>query len=346
MTTSRTLRTIGRALGALLLMLAGGCFQIETRVKLHEDGSATITERFQLSQRLMEFENPGGGPVLASELTKEAVMERMKLMGKGTTLVSHEVRDGEGGGRESVSVFKIPDITEFQYASPYVSLPGYSGRCLMKCRLSVRLSADSRHPPGLVVLTFDPVVNDPAKAKVEPSPKIDEKNPPKGPSPAEFQMLRHLQPVVRDLLEGIRLKFTVESYASIYGAWMGPPVRNAQANTHEWDLIDVSDKDLDAYGANFLENEEVMLELEQRQLRGPNILQNLRGMFENLTLPLFYSGDTGWGFPPVMWFRPSRPLFDKFFAGKTLDFGERNGGQRPAKFEEIGWQPPPTAAKP
>ena len=342
MTTSRMLNTLGLALAALGLLLSSGCFQIETLVSIHEDGSGTITERFQLSQRLMEFENPGGGPVLASELTKEAVMERMKFMGKGITLVSHEVRDGEGGGRESVSVFKIPDITEFQYASPYVSLPGYSGRCLMKCRLSARLKADN-HPPGLVVLTFDPVVNDPAKAKVEPSPKTDEKNPPKGPSPAELQMLRHLQPVVRDLLEGIRLKFTVETYASVYGAWMGPPVRNAQANTHEWDLIDVSDKDLDAYGANFLENEEVMLELERRQLDGPNTRQHLGGMFGNLTLPLFYIAGGPWWSPPVMWFRPSRPLFDRLFAGKTLEFGERAGGARPAKFEEIGWQPPPTA---
>ena len=346
MNATKTPSTLGLALAALGLLLSCGCFQIETRVKLHEDGSATITERYQLSRRIMEFENPGGGPVLASELTKEAVTERMKSMGKGISLVSHELRDAEGGGRESVSVFKIPDITELQYASPYVALPGYSGRCLMKCQLSPRLKADG-HPPGLVVLTFDPVVNDPAKAKVEPPPKIDEKNPPKGPSPGELQVFRHLQPVVRDLLEGLCLKFTVESYASAYDHWQGPPVRNRQANTHEWDLVSVSDKDLDAFGANFLENEEVMLELEQGLLGGPNMRQHLGGMFGNLTLPLFYITEGGyWWRPPVFWFRPSRPLFDKLFAGKTLDFGAGNGGKRPAKFEEIGWQPPPTAAKP
>jgi len=154
-------RIPGLILIALALLLAGGCFQLETLVKIHEDGSAIITERFQLSRRLLEFDNSAAGSVLASELTKEAVLERMKLMGKGISLVSHEVRDGEGGGKESVSVFQMPDVSEFQYASPYVGLPGYSGQCMMKCQVAPRLKDGA-----LMTVTFVPVVTDAAKAKV------------------------------------------------------------------------------------------------------------------------------------------------------------------------------------
>jgi hypothetical protein len=332
MNTTRQPNLLGRALGALLLLLAGGCFQIETVVNLHEDGSATITERFQLSRRLMEFEKRGGGPALARGLTREAALERMKLMGKGIALVSHEQRDGEAGAKEAVSVFKIPDVTEFQYVSPFLGTAGYPGHCMMKCEV-----AAGGGPPGYMYVMFRPFVNDAAKAKVE-APKTAEKNPPKGPSPAELQALRHLQPVVRDLLEGIHVKFTIRSYAPVHYAWGVPGVRNGAANTHDFYLIDFSDKDLDAYGGSFLENEEILLELEQMQLEGPNIRQHLYGMIDNLTLPLFYSRGA-----PIMAFRPSRHYFDRFYAGKTLDFGPRDGGKRPAKFEEVGWPRPPNA---
>ena len=326
----------------LLLLLAAlclaGCLQLETRVKLHEDGSATITERYQLSRRLLEFDNPAAGNVLASELTKEAVTQRVKLMGKGITLVSHEVREGEGGGKESVSVFQIPDVTELQYASPYLGLPGYTGRCLMKCQIRPVLRGD-RVPAGHLMLSFEPVVTDEAKAKIVP-PRIDEKNPPKGPSPAELQVLRHLQPAVRELLQGLHMKFTIECYSPVYARW-NHPVRNWQGNTREFDVVDVSDQNLDAYGANFLENEEIMLELEQRQLDGPNIRQHLGGYIANLTLPLFHIN------PPAMFFPPSRYYFDKLFTGKTLATPQWAAPDKvvPAKFEEIGWPPPP-ALKP
>ena len=81
-----------------------------------------------------------------------------------------------------------------------------------------------------------------------------------------------------------------------------------------------------------------MLELEQMNLYGANLRQHLGGMFGNLTLPLFYHR------PPTMFFRPSRYYFDKFFAGKTLAYGQwaKPDLLVPAKFEDIGWQPPPT----
>ena len=329
----------------MALMLAGfttGCFQIETRVQVHEDGSATITERFQLSRRLLEFEQSGGtGVVLSAELTKEALLERMKLMGKGIKLVSHTVRDGEAGSRESVAVFEIPDVTEFQYASPYLSLPGYKGRCLMKGQAVPRNFTDNYNPPGYVYLSFEPVVNDPVKAKVDPPPPPPKPGdpPPKGPTPLDLQMLRHMQPVIRDMLDGLRLRFTIESYAVMYAGWGAPGVRNGSSNTHEIDIIDISDKNLDAYGANILENEEVMLELQQLQFDGPNLRHHQEGYIGNLTLPLLL----GRAQPAI--FKPSRYFYDKLYTGKSIDYGPHGGGSRPASFEEIGWKPAPSAAK-
>jgi len=343
MKTTRRFLILGRILPVFALLLAAGCIQLETRVKVAEDGSAVITERFQLSRRLLEFQQAGGGgPVLAFELTKEALLERMKLMGKGITLVSHEVRDAEGGGRESVAVFKIPDVTEFQYVSPYFALPGYAGRCLMKAQAVPGLGNDGRRWPGCVYLSFEPVVNDPVKAKGDPPappPKLGDP-PPKGPTPADLQRLRRLQPVIRDMLEGLHLRFTIESYATLYWNWNGGPfLRNGPSNTREIDLIDVSDKNLDAYGANLLENEEIMLEFEQLRFDGPNLRKHLGGMYNNHTLPLFLYYQQ----PAI--FKPSKPFFDRLYAGKTIRFGPGTDGTRPATFEEIGYKPPPADAK-
>ena len=328
-----------RILPVLAMLLAGGCFQIETRVKVFEDGSATITERYQLSRRLLESEKPGDAFLLSSELNREAVQERMKLMGKGITLVSHEVRDGEAGSRESVAVFRIPNVEDFQYASPYLPLPGYTNRYLMKGKAVPRLYTDNYNPPGYVYLAFEPVLTNTNKPKAEP-PKAASTNEPKPPTPADLQILRNLQPIVRDMLEGFHVKFTIESYAPMYAGWGAPGVRNGSSNTHELDLIDCSDKNLDAYGANILENEEIMLELDQLRFDGPNLRKHLEGYIGNLTLPLLL----GRAQPAI--FRPSPYFFDLLYKGQTIDYGPHGGGKRPATFDEIGFKGPSPADKP
>ena len=40
-----------------------------------------------------------------------------------------------------------------------------------------------------------------------------------------------------------------------------------------------------------------------------------------------------------IYFKPSPALFKNLFEGKTLNFGERNGGKRAANFDEIGYKP-------
>jgi hypothetical protein len=98
-------------------------------------GSATITERVQFSKRLLEFRDPENpNRTIARFLEKPAVLERMKHMGQGIRLVSHKVRDAERGARECVSMFSIPQITDFRYVSPYVGKADYAKQPALVCR--------------------------------------------------------------------------------------------------------------------------------------------------------------------------------------------------------------------
>ncbi len=102
-----------------------GCLQVETTVALHTDGSATITERVRFAQRLLDLGAADPALNVAPLLERSAVQDRAAHMGRGLTLVSHEVRDAEGGSRESLSVFRIADVNEFRYASPFLAFTDY-----------------------------------------------------------------------------------------------------------------------------------------------------------------------------------------------------------------------------
>src|SRR5262245_19138608 len=111
----------------LFSVLLSGCFELETRIRLNPDGSATVTERLNLSERLLDLgDAPGTNQSVAQLLTKEAVEARMKHMGKGIRLASHETRDGSHGSRESIAVFEIADANEFCYASPFLAYTDYT----------------------------------------------------------------------------------------------------------------------------------------------------------------------------------------------------------------------------
>ncbi len=125
-------RRLALVLGSAGLSLAlAACMQLDTHVKLHEDGSATVTEKLRFSRRLLDLSGKEGSEQdLAGLLAKEAALERVKGMGKGAVLVSHEVKDVEGGAREAVAVYKIDDLNELIYVSP----SGSTGESRQRCR--------------------------------------------------------------------------------------------------------------------------------------------------------------------------------------------------------------------
>lgn len=312
----------------LVAVLLGGCLQLETHIRVHTDGSATITERLQFSERLLDMASQAGpGLDLASLLTKQAALKRMSQMGKGATLVSHEVRDGEQGAKESLAVFTIPDISDFTYVSPYLALPNYGKHYGIKCTMfPLYKSTWWGRSAGQMAVTFAPTSKEPDRGKPgEPPPQ----------NPLALQAFRDLQSLFRDLMKELKIKLTFEAYSPIrvhdsYG------YRGARELTHTYDLIDFSDRNLDRYGTSFLDNQEVMLELLRLQVAGPNVMENTKGHASNPTLPVFHPTGT-----PEIYFKPSRALFDRHFQGKTLDGSGDYPASRPANFDEIGFKEKP-----
>jgi hypothetical protein len=99
----------------------------------------------------------------------------------------------------------------------------------------------------------------------------------------------------------------------------------------EVDLLNVSD-------AGFFDGENRMLDLARLSFAGPRLLADRGGaMFE----PFVFSVGNGWssGYDGI-WLPPSKPLFDKHFAGKTLEWivGDNQRKETPARFEDIGWR--------
>src|SRR5574341_933448 len=225
--------------GVISVLALCGCLQIDTLIKLHEDGSATITEKVRFSRRLLDLSGaPGSDNDIAGLLSKDAALERVKHMGKGCTLVRYDVADAEGGSKEAVAVYKIEDITELRYVSPFLAYKDYESNNAVKVAIRPKLANDQNGPGGVLLLEFQPL-----KRPVE-HPRTDLKpgeKPPPGPSPRSLQMARDLGPMFKDMLTDFKLKMTFESYdklRSLFG------IRGENAATQSIDLINITDKDL------------------------------------------------------------------------------------------------------
>ena len=305
--------------GAAIILLCG-CLQIETHVKLHQDGSATITERVQFSKRLLEFRDKDHPELnIAALLQKPAVLARMKHMGKGIKLLSHTARNAEKGARECVSVFKIPHITDFRYVSPYLGKADYAKEKAIVCRTwpYYRNTWDGKRA-GWMAIAFHSA----SKRHGKPGYKV--------PSPADLQVYRQLKPVFEDMLKNVHLKFTFEGYGPVVVRRAGQ--RDRGTRTHKAHLIDVAAGRLDRYGSKFIANEEAMAELLQMQINGPHVRANA-GFGSSSQLFRFYDGGC------EILFRPSKHYFDKHFTGKSLNFGRF--GTRSADFKKDGYHPDP-----
>ncbi len=305
-------------LAALLAFCATGCLQIETHVKLHEDGSATITERVQFSKRLLEFHEKRQPDLnLASLLEKPAVLERMQHMGTGIELVSTAIRDGEKGARECVSVFKIPQIDNFIYVSPFFGKADYGKEKGMVCKV---------HP--LYSDSWTGIRGGYMQARFQSAGKRAKEGAYKGISPADRQLYHRLKPMFEDMLRDFQLKFVFECYAPVIVHRAGQ--RDRGTRTQRAYLIDVSGENLDSRGTRFIANKEAMADLLLMWINGPHVKA---GCGYGSTSQLFRFGSGGCG----IMFRPSKHYFQKFFAGKTLQLDRI--GKREATFEKDGYRP-------
>lgn len=336
-TTANTQSTFICVTVIVVSLILGGCLEIETRVKIRADGGATVTERVRFSQRLLDLdaELPGGKKV-AALLSREAVLRRMQRMGEGIRLVRHEVADGPGGAKDSTAVFDVADVGKLRYVSPFPAfldfaannviefqtVPVYEGTWWGRKAGDIAIVLKHSRPPQAA------------------QPVGDNAPPPPGPKPRDMQMLRQLQPVFQDMAQGLRLRLTVEAYCPLRNTGFGH--RGRRAGVSEADLIDFSYDDLDNFGDKFLANEEVMLDILRGDLGSRNIVQHTKNFPNNHTLPVFLpAGSAYGGARPEIYLPPSRELFQQHFEGQKLTFYFEKGADktRPAKWEEIGFQP-------
>jgi hypothetical protein len=326
------------AAAVLAIAASAGCMQLETRIRLNEDCSATITERLRFSRMLLDQAGAGEADLLKL-LSREGALERMKRMGKGISLVKHELREAEGGSKESFAEFRIEDINDLLYCSPWPFFVDYPQNNTIACKLEPMYkngSSGGQWWAGTVRVRFM-LLKRPRGADDGLDPKAP---PPKGPAPVELQIYRELGPVFRDMMKDFRVRLTFESYCPILPLGGSPGIRNLRARTVEADILDFSSENLDNWGGRFLENEEIMLEIARWRLAGSNIAAHTQNYPNNPTLPVYIPRSRSDLFDGVYFYvTPSRPLFDRYFQGKELDY--RPWGKEPpapADFNRIGWK--------
>lgn len=329
--------TVGRLtrLAAVCGLAAlAGCLQVETRIRLHPDGSATIIESVRFSKRLLDLSaNAGKDLDLPSLLTRDAVLERMKHMGKGITLGGHKLLKREDGSQESLSVFEIPDVREFRYASPCLRSGGYAYQTRMRVDMFAVTQDSWASRPGGIGLRFTPEGN----GRIPPKPQPVAKNapPPLEPSPLDLQLTRDLQPIARDLLDGFKARLVFECYAPIsyHGRY-----RDYREDIRAFDILRFdANKQMDAYDYGFTQNEEIMLDVLRGQFNSGLIDRHLAGWEDNDTLPRVFG-------PTNVYFAPSRELYDRHVKGVVFTLRDRSQKEYKTtlSFDQVGFKGTPT----
>jgi hypothetical protein len=324
---------------ALAALGASGCVQLETRIKIETDGTATVTERLRFSRRVLDLAGEKQADLLKM-LSRDAALRRMKKMGEGISVASHKSGEAAGASQESVTVFKVKDLNKFRYVTPWLAYKDFPKNNHVKFWMKPWYKSSPYAGPKAGTVAIG--ISYPKRPVGERRPKKGEK-PPKGPSPLEQQVYRELGPMFRDMLKGFHVRFTIESYAPVHS---GLGVRGARAGAKEVDLINFSDKDLDSWGGLFLKNEEIMLDLVRWELGSADIVRHVRGYAGNHTLPVYFpagSKHMWWSGGNTVWFRPSKPIFDRWFVGKKLDYSQWRASPPskhvPATFARIGYHP-------
>jgi len=314
-------RVLRGVLLATATTMLSGCLQLDVHVKLNDDGSATITEKLSFSRRLLDQEVGADKKELRSLLDKETALKRMQHMGRGTTLVSHDLQEAPQGGLQAVAVYKIPDINDFRFVPPHLALPAHPQRYF---RISVEPCYSQRwaspDKPGMMAAHFS----------VTDAPRQKEAAPAKPLTPLELQQLRELQPLFRDLIKGFRVKFCFEAYNPLHcGSPQYPGIvvdRETKIHSPCWWFIDFSDQNLDSLGNNILDNEEILLEILRGDFAGPNIMAQVGcrdysfAHLHDSKVPLFYPDGMSW-LVCRRTFEPSKFHFKKYFDGKPVSQG-------------------------
>jgi len=293
---------------ALLLGLSGtGCVQIHLTVRLNEDGSGTVTERVELSRRLLEME-AADGP-LHQFLGEEAARARAAEMGESVRLLELREEPGSDGGKAIVAVYHAPQLDELRLVSPYLATPEYRERYFRLHLHPVysywRDRSFSRNRPGWVGVR-------PGRfqwqSKLVEVPQA---------SPAELQQLRDLLPVYRDMLRGFRLRMDLEFYDTLraggYGSWAGGDYRgSAHLGSTTFQLLDIHPHgQRDRSGRRLIDNDEVLIDMIRGDWNSDRIRHTVEEFWKHSGTPVFRPQGR-WSSVFVL---PSKQLWMRWFDG-------------------------------
>ncbi len=297
MTGLHYLRRIGPV---LLTLLAVGCLQVDVHVEMHDDGSATITERVRLSRRLLELdERLDREPKLAEFIERANIDRRAGTMGEGLEVTGHEVEKFEDGSIESRATYAIPDITDLRLVNPFLGR-GCAGHNIRIHFSPIYERIHSYHVIGEIMMSW--------RVHEGPEGGGDDEQPQRLTKPSDLQTLRNLLPVIADLLSDVEVTFRF-TYPH--------PARHAGTETAH--LFSFKGDELDAHGRRFLENEEVMLRVLQLDFDAGLIADNIRAGRRRPTGPAF--NRRGWN----RRIPPTTHLFDEYYKGRP----KSQGGDQP-----------------
>jgi hypothetical protein len=231
-------------------------------------------------------------------MTKETALKRAKQMGKGCELTEFSLHTASDGGLETTATYTITDVNNIRFTAPFLGKYGHTKghlRVTIQPCYTQRWASPDR--PGWMVAVFSE--HDFAKPPKKPKAKKGEKKP--EITPAQMQKVRELIPVFAELFKGFRLRLTFESYNPLLGGNYKYPgwetIPGSSVPSKKKILLDISDSNINRFGQNILENEEIVMA----------ILENK--MFASPIRKLFADETNQWnGFYDLMKKRPGYPF--------------------------------------
>jgi hypothetical protein len=202
-----------------------GCIEIDRTIKLNVDGSGQIVEAVRFDDRLVQAAKSSRKPgQLLDFLDEKYLRERLPLYGE-VTLVSHEVKDLGGKGKQAISILAFKDINK-------VTLPAlpHRGANWTDQKLTFQLGKEHEFQPFPLGAK---TIRKPLRVDFAPATKATE-GVNLSPTPVLRQELVRLLPVLRPMAAGFRMRLTLEAFG---------PIWKEVRNTHVF--YDVTADDLD-----------------------------------------------------------------------------------------------------
>jgi hypothetical protein len=206
----RVLRRIAAVVTCVAFL--GGCFQVETTVRINSDGSGTVEERMLMSDKVIsqidEMAKAFAGPEEKQEPFTlhdvKALRKRADEMGAGVEFVSSKAVSGDGytGYR---AIYSFRDINKLRLSQEGPKKPGEDAGDAGKAGGKPFLF---QFTPGKEArLVIIPPRNDPAARKEEP--KAGSGTAPEGQE-AKQALTPEQEREAAEMLKGLRFSLTIE----------------------------------------------------------------------------------------------------------------------------------------